>query len=458
MGRNEKMTRAHKAGLIWILLCGGIFTLWGGYLEATSYAGMGDFKAVYYGAKCLMEHRDPYKPGDFESVYEAHGWKLPQDPIKSHIVRLGLFVCVNLPSALLLAAPFALLAWGPAHILWMALMSIVMTFAAYLMWKQAESYASGVALFLVCVLLANLEMLYALGNIAGIAVSLAVVAVWCFINERFVVAGVASMAMALAMKPHDVVLIWLYFVLAGGVYRRRALQVLLITAALTLPAMLWVSHVAPQWQTELHANLAAGEVRGQLNDPGPTSFSFHYADFVVSLQSLLSVFRDDRGFYNPGSYLICGVMLLMGAFRALRSRFTRANAWFAVAAIAPLSVLPIYHRMHDAKLLLLTIPACAMLWSEGGKMRRVALALNIAAILSTADIVSTLLTMPFAHLNAAPAEMLGKLLIVFVVRPAPLCLLALSVLYLWVFWKRATALAESPAPSKLQAAPVGEAV
>jgi hypothetical protein len=302
------------------------------------------------------------------------------------------------------------------------------------------------------------EMLYALGNIAGIAVSLAVVAVWCFIEERFVSVGVASMAVALAMKPHDVVLIWVYFVLAGGVYRKRALQVLLITAALTLPALLWVSHVAPQWQAELHANLLAGEAHGQLNDPGPTSFSFHYADFVVSLQSLLSVFRDDRSFYNPASYLICGLMLLMGAFRTIRSRFTKANGWFAVAAIAPLSVLPLYHRMHDAKLLLLTIPACAMLWAEGGRMRRVALALNFAAILSTADIVSTLLTMPFRAMNGAPMGILAKLLTVFVIRPAPLCLLALSFFYLWVYWKRAAVDVESTVPSKLRTAVVGEAI
>jgi len=450
------MTKVQKTGVKWILLSAGIFTLWGGYLEATSYAGMGDFKAVYYGAKCLMEHHDPYKPADFESVYESHGWKLPQDPVKARIVRLGLFVCVNLPTALLLAAPFALLPWGPAHLLWMALMTAIMTFSAYLIWRQAESHAPRVSLFLVCVLLANVEMLYALGNIAGIAVSLCVVAVWCFLEERYVGAGVACMAVALAMKPHDVGLIWLYFVLAGGAYRKRALQVLLLTAALTLPAVLWVSHVAPQWQTELHANLVAGAGHGQLNDPGPTSFSFHYADFVVSLQSLLSVFRDDPGFYNPASYLICGVMLLMGAWRTLRSRFSRTNAWFAIAAIAPLSVLPIYHRMHDAKLLILTIPALALLWSEGGRSRWLALALNAAAVLSTADIFSTLLTMPFRHLSGEPTGVLEKLLTVAVVRPAPLCLLALSVFYLWVYWKRAAVVAPSTVQPRLHAAPASE--
>jgi hypothetical protein len=436
------MARAKKTGLVWILLCAGIFTVWGGYLEATSYAGMGDFKAVYYGAKSLMEHRDPYKPGDFESVYEAHGWKLPEDPVKARIVRLGTFVCVNLPTALLLAAPFALLPWGPAHLLWMAMMTAAMTFAAYLIWRQAESYAPKVALLLVCVLLANVEMLYALGNIAGMAVSLCVVAVWCFLEERFVWAGVACMAVALAMKPHDVGLIWLYFVLAGGVYRKRAVQVLLVTAVLAVPALLWVGHVAPQWQAELHANLAAGAGHGQLNDPGPTSFSFHYADFVVSLQSLLSVFRDDPAFYDPASYLICGLLLLAAAFRTIRSKFSRTNAWFALAAIAPLSVLPIYHRMHDAKLLLLTIPACALLWAEGGRTRWLALALNTAALISTADIFSTLL-MALGRLNGESGGILGKLLTVMVVRPAPLCLLALSVFYVWVYWKRAAVPSES---------------
>ena len=99
-------------------------------------------------------------------------------------------------------------------------------------------------------------MLLALGNTAGLVVGLSVIAAWCFLRERFVFAGILSMAVSLAMKPHDAGLIWLYFFLAGGVLRKRALQTLAVTAVLAVPAILWISHVAPHWPSELHANLA----------------------------------------------------------------------------------------------------------------------------------------------------------------------------------------------------------
>jgi len=72
--------------------------------------------------------------------------------------------------------------------------------------------------------LANCELLIVLGNMAGVAIGLCVVAVWCFLRERYVAAGIFCLAISLAIKPHDSGLVWLYFLLAGGIYRRRALQ------------------------------------------------------------------------------------------------------------------------------------------------------------------------------------------------------------------------------------------
>ncbi len=54
-------------------------------------------------------------------------------------------------------------------------------------------------------------------------------------------------------------------------------------------------------------------------------------------------------------------------------------------------MLPVYHRPHDAKLLLLTLPACAMLLAEGKLTGRIALLLNSAAIVLTSDLPLALL-------------------------------------------------------------------
>jgi len=77
---------------------------------------------------------------------------------------------------------------------------------------------------------------------------------------------------------------------------------------------------------------------------------------VLDLQTVISVFRNDPRIYNPASYLICGLLLLAWIFVTVRSRPSRARVWLALAAISALSMLPVYHRQYDAKLLLLTVP------------------------------------------------------------------------------------------------------
>jgi hypothetical protein len=411
--------------------------LWGFSLGLSSQGGLADFKAVYYGARCLLQHSDPYKPDEFLRVYLAEGGGFPSDPTVSRLFNRAVPVCINLPTSLFLIAPLAILAWGPAHVLWMILVAGSLILAASLMWNLAENYAHGVSLFLICIVLADSEILYSGGNSAGIAVSLCIVAVWCFLRDRFVLAGILCLAVSLAIKPHDAGLVWLYFLLAGGVYRKRALQTLaLTTVALCLPAVLWVSHVAPNWIEELHSNQSAISAHGDLSDPGPTSVSMRNPDRIIDLQTVISVFRDDPRIYNPASYLVCGALLLIWSIRTFRSRFSQPRAWLALAAIAALSMLPIYHRQYDAKLLLLTVPACAMLWAEGGLIGWVALLVTTSGVVLTGDIPSAILTNYWNNLHLSTVGIFGQILTVLLARPVPLILLAMGIFYLWVYVRR----------------------
>ena len=43
---------------------------------------------------------------------------------------------------------------------------------------------------LLCLFLLGSELLLEFGNAAGIAISLCVIAVWCFLKDRFVSAGI----------------------------------------------------------------------------------------------------------------------------------------------------------------------------------------------------------------------------------------------------------------------------
>jgi len=350
---------------------------------------------------------------------------------------------VNMPTAFIFIAPFAMLPWGPAHLLWLALTAGVFTLAAFLMWDIGSRYAPDLSLFLICILLVDCESIFGAGNTAGIVVGLCVIAVWCFFRERFVWAGVLCLAASLAIKPHDSGLVWLFLLLAGAPYRKRALQTLLVTAVVGVSAFLWLSYVAPGWMHDWNSNLAAISVRGGINEPGPASLTGHSASMVIDLQAAISVFCDNARVYNPASYLLCGALLLLGAVRTLRSRVSQERAWFALAAVVPLTMLVTYHRPWDAKLVMLAIPACAILWAAGGVTRWLALVITTAGVVLTGDVPLVATTLLAEKLHASMAGLSGQILTVMLNRPASLILLVMSIFYLWIYLRRAPNPAEA---------------
>jgi hypothetical protein len=100
-------------------------------------------------------------------------------------------------------------------------------------------------------------------------------------------------------------------------------------------------------------------------------------------------------------------------------------------------MLVTYHRPYDAKLLMLAIPACAILWNEGGPIRWIALAVNTAGIVLTGDIPLAILGIFANKLHVGTAGIYGKMLTVLLMRPASLILLAMGMFYLWVYVRRA---------------------
>jgi hypothetical protein len=302
------------------------------------------------------------------------------------------------------------------------------------MWKLGEKHSPGVSLFLLCFVLANSVVIFKTGNPAGIAVGLCIIAVWCFLEERFVPAGIVCLAFSLAIKQHDAGLVWLFFLLAGGVFRKRALQTLALTVALSLPVVLWVTYVAPHWMQELHSNLQAAAAPGGLIDLDPASaISGFDPSKRIDLQSAMSVFRNDPHFYITASYLACGALLLAWAIRTLGPRISQRRAWLALAAVAPLTILITYHRCYDAKLLMLTVPACAMLWAEGGPLRWIALLVNTTGIVFTSDVPMVFLMIHVRSLSISTAGRSGQILETVLARPVPLILLAMCIFYLWAY-------------------------
>jgi hypothetical protein len=417
-----------------LLLCIALSTFWS-YEIRLHYQGvvkMPDFAEIYYGARCAILHQDPYQPSNVAHQFRADNPGLKSDPLAAESARIVVTVGVNLPTTLFAAVPLALLPWSIAQNLWMLLCAALLFLAAYLMCDLAPG-APVVSACLAAFMLVNCEEVLTLGNLAGVAVGLCLIAAWCFLKNRFVPAGAALLAISLILKPHDAGMVWLYFLLAGGSMRRRALQTLAATAILSLLAALWVATVSPHWTQELSRNLAAVSAPGSTSDPALTGLTSRSAGEIIDLQAAFSIFKNNPHFYNPLSYLIAGSLILVWAIAALRRRFSLDSALVALAAISALSLLPLYHRTHDAKILLLALPACAMLWAGKGPPRWIALALTSAAIFYTSDIPLLVLLAVTRNLPGSPSTFDAKLLDLVLLQPDPPILLATGCFYLWVY-------------------------
>ncbi|HZB87557.1 MAG TPA: glycosyltransferase 87 family protein, partial [Terracidiphilus sp.] len=393
------MTRPQQDGLTLLALGVLVFLALGITLEVTASNAMIDFKVLYYSARCLVEHRDPYSPAEITRVYRAEDPHPTADEVQQQVIAHPIYP----PTALLLTVPFALLPWGPAHFLWMALIAASFTLAAYLIWRVCAGHAPVISGALIGLLLADCGLLLLLGNAAGVAVTFTIIGAYCIVDARFSLIGVLALAIALLYKPHDAGLIWLALLLAGGVWRKRALQTLAVAAAVSIPAFLWVMRVAPGWLTELRANLTGDSAFAALNDPGRASLASRNPNMVIDLQAAVSVFWADARAYNLISAAICAVLLLIWAFITLRRVRTARTLWFAMAVAAPLTMLVSYHRPHDAKLLLLTMPACALLCAARGPAARLAVLVNTLAFLFTGTIALALAVNLAANLHLTTA-------------------------------------------------------
>ncbi len=170
-----------------------------------------------------------------------------------------------------------------------------------------------------------------------------------------------------------------------------------------------------------------------MNDPS----GGHGTLVLTNLQTITSFFWPDPHAYDLASYLLCAPLFLVWGFITLRSRVSTTSAWLALAAIAPLSMLPVYHRQYDAKLILLAVPACALLWSRRGKTGCAALFVTWAAFILNGDLPWVVFLAVVNHLHPPSAGPTSRLLTAIWDFPVPLSLLAMSVFYLWAYAKSA---------------------
>jgi hypothetical protein len=406
-----------------------------------------DFRALYYPTRCFIQNCDPYAESQVLQLYDREGTYGARDTDKERQMTSRL---VYMPPTLVFVVPFAVLPWELAEISWNILTSASLILAAFLIWNLGAEHGQVTAGFLTAFLLANCELFIIQGMCAGIAISLCAIALWCFFRNRFVVAGISFMAISLALKPQDTGIVWLYFLMAGGIHRKRALGTLLAWLAIAIPSLFWIWKVAPNWIMELRSNVLAFSVHGGINDPGISSSGAHGLSRIISLQSVLSILWDNPHFYNPSALLAVAPFFAVWAYYTVRGRYSTDLAWIALASAAPFAMLPVYHRQYDAVLIILTVPACSLLFSEGGLIRRLAILVNIAGFAAIAELPwAVFLAIANAarlHTTGITEQILKTMIVGIEILTTPLTLFAMGLFYLWVYVLRVRRVNERRGP------------
>jgi hypothetical protein len=416
-----------------------VFLLLGFVLRSVSPESMSDFKTPFYGTRCLLQGCDPYDQQAVTRLYDADARVAQNHPTWGAGLLFQRPLSIPFlypPSIFPVTAPLALLSYPLASFLWTLILVAGLIASAFLMWTMGAKWSPLPAGALLGFLLANCELPVVTGNPASLAIGLCAIALWYFRKDRHGAIGAICLGIGLLVKPHDLIFIWMYCLLAGGKYRKYAVQAALAAAILGIPIVLWTTHVSPHWAQELQATLAQADAPGGINDPGPNAPKAHGLAMVIHLQTAISLFKDDPYFYNIVSFLICGALLCMGMVTTLRVQTTPPRFLIGLASVSALTMLPFYHRVCDAKMLMFAVPACAMLWSERSRTGRWAVFFTGVAIVCTADLPWLVVLATISKLHLPTSAWAHQVIAAVQILPAPLSLLAVGCFYLWVYGKR----------------------
>jgi hypothetical protein len=412
-----------------LVSCGAGILLWtlGFVLHVRAVDAGKDFIGSYYASQCLLHGIDPYDAKNVLATLRAEGGEHPMDDeLTREITSRYLYP----PSAFAEMIPLALLPWGAAKVVWAVGSACCLIVAGFLVLDLCADEAAVVGGVFIGYLLGSSYVLVVLSNPSELAIGLAIIAAWCFIREKHGWAGVLCLAASLAIKPQIAGLVWLYFAVDGAMSRRRALLTLLAAGLVSLPFVAWVWLVSPNWNAELRTNVQAFSIRGGATDPGPSSQT---ANDMVDLQVLVSRVWDEPEVYNGITYLVVAPLIAWVAIASRRGGW-QGSALYGLGAMAPLSLLPIYHHVYDAKLLLLTVPVLTLLWAKRDRTAWAALLLTGSAFLLAGDTTHHLLMDLAVDLRGGAAAS-GWGVEYAAVCAAPVSLLGTGIFYAWVFWK-----------------------
>ncbi len=318
-------TRGENFERMVLLLASVIFVGLGAFRASYPH---NDFVPVYAGAHCLLQGCNPYR---------------------------GTLLLYP-PSTLVSVFPLALFSFRTAWLLWFVISGGLFILAVHLIVTLCSPVQKRLAMALSAVILAGSSQLLAVAQPSTSAIALAAIGGYCLIRGRMLWGGTAALMLSLAVKPQIGGLLAIYWAVRGP-HRRHAITAIAGSVALLACGILIIQS-RPQsahWVSSMRANLASAVAPGASDDPGQT----HDAVATLNLQTVTSVFSQTRKIYSGIAYAIFGILLtawLAAEMPLMRLKADPAHDLLSMGALAVLTLLPVYHRSYDSRLLLLALP------------------------------------------------------------------------------------------------------
>jgi hypothetical protein len=353
-----------------------------------------DFVNPYAASRAWINGMDPYSRNDVIVAWHQTHFLLDRE--WTH------WASVYPPTSLAMLAPFAMLPPRLALTIWfgVTILLLVLQFRALvdlMNWRWRDPRA----LLLIGATLFAAPSQFALlsGQLSMPAISLCIIAYWLESKRnRPVLAGVL-IALACALKPQVAGVFVLFYLLIGRWTIARTAIITGTVIAIGAIGAMQLTH--PNWPRAWAYEIYATTVSGKVND---YSWSGHFRDHIIDLKMLLVSWIADPMMLR---IIIAAVALSLFAWYVRASprseQRTPQTTLLALATLCAISLLPIYHRVYDAALLVLAF-AWALYGLDDSSVRRRRLAIAMLIAMSP-------LLIPFdlAHMLGHRAPRLAEL-------------------------------------------------
>lgn len=343
---------------IWLILSAVAVTMVSNYLKGAILPSFkpsnSDFSELYASSCLWRQGQNPYDPA-LATAARQHVVGGSSDEI----------FLVNVPSALVVVAPFTFLPWGLANFLFLMLGTAGLAATAFviLRFQGRSSWGLETALLIVFLLsFSPLRIAFQWGNIVLLVLPLSILAILLAEYRRDWQAGLL-LGLAVCLKPQIGVWLCVYYLV------RRRLKILSSSLAIGLfIAALFFLHPVPY-----HSLMVSyrSNMQHWFGPEGPYGFMGAMSSLTLRMQGIVYQLTHSAS----ASIWIAQILFLSGAgtWGILVWRFgDRIPSSLAIAALLTLSFLSLYHSIPDASVLTLALcdafPASLRRWTRTQKL------------------------------------------------------------------------------------------